>query len=93
VAIERWTGTAVGRSSTVANGSLVWTVANAREHSADFDSQVLETLALLDANLKAAGSDRKHILSVQALLANVSDQDAFDRHWCPWIGSDPQSWP
>lgn len=93
VDIERWAGQAIGRSHSVAYGSLVWTVANTRRPSGDLGEQILETFSVLDQNLTAAGSSRRHILSVQVLLSDIADRDAFDRLWCEWIGDDPKAWP
>lgn len=91
--IERWTGSAVGRSRTVAYADLVWTVSNARTPGADFGAQVAQTLQLLDRALREAGSDRGRLLSVQVVLADVSMRDAFDSLWREWIGPDPRHWP
>jgi enamine deaminase RidA (YjgF/YER057c/UK114 family) len=91
--IERWAGRAIGRSQSVAYADLLWTVANARDTAADFAAQVLETFAVLEQNLEATGSSRRHLLSVQVLLSDIGDRDAFDRLWCAWIGDDPQAWP
>ena len=54
--IERWPGGAIGRSRMSALGDLLWVVSNARDARADFDAQVAETFALLDAALKEGGS-------------------------------------
>ena len=91
--IERWTGSAVGRSRTVAFGDLVWTVSNARTPGTDFEAQVAETLQFLDRALKEAGSDRSRLLSVQVILSDIATRDAFDALWRAWIGPDPRQWP
>jgi enamine deaminase RidA (YjgF/YER057c/UK114 family) len=91
--IQRWSGDAQGRSRAVAHGSLLWVVANATDSTADFQAQVTETLAHLDASLQAAGSDRSRLLSVQVMLADVSLRLAFDEMWQSWIGPAPETWP
>lgn len=91
--IERWAGSAVGRSQAVACGDLVWTVANARSTTAGFAAQVAETFSLLEQNLQLAGSSKRHLLSVQVLLADIGNRDEFDRLWRPWIGDEPETWP
>ena len=91
--IERWAGSAVGRSQAVACGDLVWTVANARRTNEGFAVQVAETFALLEQNLQRAGSSRRHLLSVQVLLTDIANRDEFDRLWCQWIGDDREAWP
>ena len=91
--IERWRGSAAGRSRIVAFGELVWTVSNATTPGADFEAQAVETLQRLDQSLREAGSDRGRLLSAQVILADVSMRDAFDALWQVWIGPDPQHWP
>jgi len=70
--IERWRGSAAGRSRMVAFGELVWAVSNASVPGADFEAQAVETLQRLDQSLREAGSDRGRLLSVQVILADVS---------------------
>jgi len=91
--VDRWTSSAKGRSRSVAYGNVVWTVANAIDRSADFDAQVAESLRMLEAHLVEAGSARTHLLSVQVILSNIADRDAFDSLWNEWIGPSPQHWP
>ena len=91
--ILRWPASGPGRSRTVAHAGLVWTVANARDASADFDTQVAQSLQMLDAHLQEAGSGRARLLSLQVILADIAQRGAFDRHWQEWIGPDPAHWP
>jgi enamine deaminase RidA (YjgF/YER057c/UK114 family) len=91
--IERWPAGALGRSRAVAFGSLLWVVANATNANADFQAQVAETLARLDASLQEAGSNRSSLLSVQVLLNDIGLRSVFDEMWLTWIGPDPDSWP
>lgn len=91
--IQRRASTAQGRSRTVAYGGLVWTVANATDPSADFEAQVAQSLALLESHLTEAGSARTHLLSLQVILTEISNRDAFDVQWREWIGPDPAHWP
>ena len=91
--IERWAGSAVGRSQAVARADLVWTVANARPTTEGFAAQVAETFSLLEQNLERAGSSRRGMLSVQVLLTDIGNRDEFDRLWRLWIGDDPEAWP
>lgn len=90
---KRWGGRAIGRSHTVARGDMVWSVSNAVTAGADFETQVQETLAFLDASLEKAGSSRQRLLSVQVLLTDIARREQFDTQWCAWIGEDPQHWP
>jgi enamine deaminase RidA (YjgF/YER057c/UK114 family) len=91
--ITRWPSSNKGRSREVACGELVWTVANAKDKSVDFDTQATQSLQMLESNLIEAGSARTHLLSVQVMLADIAHRDAFDRLWQEWIGDDPAHWP
>jgi enamine deaminase RidA (YjgF/YER057c/UK114 family) len=91
--IHRFAGSAAGRSRSVAFGTTHWTVANATQADADFDTQVAQTFAVLDASLKEAGTHRARLLSVQVILADMQDKARFDALWLQWIGGDPQGWP
>jgi len=92
--IERWSSSSgAGRSRTVAAGGIVWTVANATDATADFATQVAQALRILDAHLREAGSARTHLLSLQVMLADISNRAAFDASWQAWIGPDPAHWP
>ena len=91
--IERWRGSAAGRSRMVAFGELVWAVSNANTPGAGCEAQAVETLQRLDQSLREAGSDRGRLLSVQVILADISMRDAFDALWQVWIGPDPRHWP
>src|SRR3954454_20924266 len=78
VPITRWPSTGQGRSRTVAYGGLVWTVANATDPSADFEAQAAQSLAMLESHLAEAGSARTHLLSLQVILTEIANRDAFD---------------
>lgn len=91
--VTRWSSRAKGRSRSVAYGDTVWTVANAIDTSADFAGQVDESLRVLDAHLREAGSARTHLLSVQVILADIQNRTVFDELWRAWIGTNPAHWP
>src|SRR3954470_3167572 len=91
--INRGPTTAKGPSRTVAYVGLVWTVANAIDTSAGFETQVAQGLAMLESHLTEAGSARTHLLSLQVLLAEIANRDAFDQTWREWIGPNPEHWP
>jgi enamine deaminase RidA (YjgF/YER057c/UK114 family) len=93
VDIERWPGSTAGRSRASGYGGLLWLVANATDPAADFRAQTGQTLATLDDSLRAGGSNRSRLLSVQVLLADIRDKSAFDEMWQAWIGPDPAAWP
>lgn len=91
--IQRRAGSAAGRNRSVALGAMLWTVANATQADAGFDTQVAQTFDVLDASLREAGSSRARMLSVQVILADITDKARFDALWLSWIGADPQGWP
>jgi enamine deaminase RidA (YjgF/YER057c/UK114 family) len=90
--VERWPSATPRPQPTVACNGLLWTVANATDPSAGFEDQVIQSLSRLESHLQEAGSARSHLLSLQVLLADIQDRDAFDRLWCEWIGPDPTHW-
>jgi enamine deaminase RidA (YjgF/YER057c/UK114 family) len=91
--IDRWKGSAAGRSRASAVGETLWLVANATNPTPDFRDQVTETLSILDATLRETNSSRARLLSVQVLLTDMANKAVFDEMWLAWIGSDPQGWP
>ena len=91
--ITRWPSGAPGRSRSVRHGGRLYTVANARDAGAPFADQVAQSLAMLEAHLREAGSSRAHLLSIQVLLHDIAQRPEFDRHWVAWIGDDPDHWP
>ena len=91
--IERWSGSAKGRSLVVSFGDLVWAVATASDAGAAFESQAAQSLRMLDSHLALAGSARTRLLSLQVMLTDISNRDAFDALWQEWIGPDPTHWP
>ena len=91
--IVRWPSSALGRSRAVAFNGVVWTVANTSDGSADFDVQVAQSLAMLEAHLQEAGSSRHHMLSLQVILVDIDKRSAFDARWQEWIGPNPEHWP
>jgi len=90
--IERWPGSAPGRSRAVAFGDLVWAVADAPGHGG-IAEQTRECLRRLDRHLAEAGSDRSRLLSVQIFLADIGQKAAMNDGWTEWLGSDPAHWP
>lgn len=91
--IQRWPGSAAGRSRIVAYGGLIWTVANASDRSDAFHEQALQSLRMLEAHLIEAGSSKAHLLSIQVMLADIGELETFDNLWREWIGSRPEHRP
>jgi enamine deaminase RidA (YjgF/YER057c/UK114 family) len=91
--IERWPGSTSGRSRATAMGNLVWAVANATDTSADFPTQVTQSLSSLDSALRLTGSNRSRLLTVQVILQDISFKSAFETMWQEWIGTNLKDWP
>ena len=91
--VDRWPSRGPGRSRIVACGHAIWTVANATDTTAGFEAQAIESLQMLESHLLEAGSARTHLLSVQVILSDIEDRNAFDALWRDWIGPDPAHWP
>ncbi len=91
--IKHWSSSGQGRSRTVMSDTMVWTVANATDATANFETQVAQSFAVLDRHLAEAASARTHIVSLQVILADIASRDAFDVLWRDWIGPEPAHWP
>lgn len=57
----------------------------------DAHGQAADILRQIDVLLHQAGSDKRHLLSVQVFLADISDFDALNRAWDAWL--DPAHKP
>ena len=88
--IERWPGDARGRCRATAWRDLVFTVATA--NGASVAEQTRASLAAIDGNLAAAGSDRSRLLSSTVYLTDIANKAQMDAVWCDWIG-DASNWP
>ncbi|MGH8808471.1 MAG: RidA family protein [Noviherbaspirillum sp.] len=51
----------------------------------DIGAQTSEVLASIDSLLQQAGSDRKHLLSVRILLADINDYAGLNEVWDEWV--------
>ena len=89
--IERKAGSAAGRSSAVAYDGLVWTVATASEKSPSMREQTVATLAAIDRNLAALGSDKSRILSATVYIADMARKGEMNEAWLAWV--DPANPP
>ena len=81
-----------GRSPAVAYGGLVFAVATARSTSPSVAEQTRLTLAALEKNLEAGGSDRTRILQATVYLRDMGKKEEMDAVWCDWIGP-AENWP
>ncbi len=90
--IDRVTGTARGRSPAVRHNGIAYAVATAGSDSPSVAEQTRLTLATLDRNLDAAGSDKTRLLQATVYLRDMSTKAEMDEVWCEWIGS-AENWP
>ena len=91
--IERKRGVYTGRNKATAYKDLVWTVATSADDSISFPEQTIESLQTIENNLLELGSSKHRILSAQVFLTNLDNKAEMDKHWCAWLGDDPQHWP
>ncbi len=57
----------------------------------DAEGQTADILRQIDALLRQAGTDKRHLLSVQIVLADMGDYAAMNRAWDAWM--DPAHKP
>lgn len=63
----------------------------ADEPNADAEAQTRDILDQIDALLASAGTDKRHLLSVQIFLGDMADFAAMNRAWDAWL--DPAHKP
>ena len=90
--IDRITGAARGRSPAVHHNAIVYAVATARSDSPSLAEQTRLTLAVLEKNFTAAGSDKTRLLQATVYLRDMSTKAEMDEVWCEWIG-EAENWP
>ena len=90
--INRITGAAKGRSPAVHHNGIVYAVATAGSDSSSVAEQTRLTLARLEQNLNAVGSDKTCLLQATVYLRDMSTKAEMDKVWCEWIG-DAENWP
>jgi enamine deaminase RidA (YjgF/YER057c/UK114 family) len=90
--IDRITGTATGRSPAVRHNGIAYAVATAGSSSSSVAEQTRLTLAALDRNLAAVGSDKTRLLQATVYLRDMSTKAEMDEVWCDWIGG-AENWP
>ena len=90
--IDRLRGAAKGRSSAVNHNGIVYAVATASSDSSSVAEQTRLTLAVLEKNFTAAGSDKTRLLQATVYLRDMSTKAEMDEVWCEWIG-EADNWP
>ena len=86
--IQRFAGSAYGRSSAVIHNGLVFTVATARNKSASLGEQTRDALKALDARLKEAGSSKSRILSATVYITDMARKPDMNAAWDEWVDPD-----
>jgi enamine deaminase RidA (YjgF/YER057c/UK114 family) len=86
--IQRWAGGAAGRSRIVKHAGVVYTVATARDKSAPVGRQTAEALAMIDANLAEAGTDKSKLLSATVYITDMANKADMDAAWRAWVDPD-----
>ena len=73
-------------SGAVVAGGLVWLAGQVPDDpSADAEAQTADILRQVDALLAEAGTDRRALLSVTVVLADIADAPAMNRAWDAWL--------
>lgn len=93
ILVQRVAGVAAGRSSGSAFGNLAWAVATSADKGLGLIEQTLATFAKIERTLATLGSDKRYLLSVTVVLADLNDKDVFDLEWEKWVGDDSRHWP
>lgn len=77
--------------AAIFNGVVYLAGQVAEDATKDITGQTEEVLAMIDARLAEAGSDKTRILSTQIFLADLSDFDGMNQVWDAWVvdGSAP----
>jgi enamine deaminase RidA (YjgF/YER057c/UK114 family) len=91
MAIERWAGSAPGRSRVVRHAGTVYTVATARDKAPSVGRQTADALAVIDRNLAEAGTDKSQLLSATVYITDMAHKPEMDAVWRAWV--DPAGAP
>ncbi len=77
--------------ATVAGGLVFLAGQVADDATLDAEGQTADILAQIDALLAEAGTDKRALLQVQVVLADIADAAAMNRAWDAWL--DPAHKP
>ena len=90
--ISRVSGSYRGRCRAVTHNGLVYAVATDTDGSTTLAEQTRRTLAILEQNLRDAGSGKAGLLQVTVYLRDMSGKPEMDAVWCDWVGPS-ENWP
>nr|WP_235913676.1 RidA family protein [Pseudoroseomonas coralli] len=71
--------------ATVAGGFIFLAGQVADDATLDAEGQTSDILAQIDALLADAGTDKRALLQVQIVLADIADAAAMNRAWDRWL--------
>ncbi|TPG55643.1 RidA family protein [Roseomonas nepalensis] len=77
--------------ATVAGGFVFLAGQVADDATLDAEGQTADILRQVDALLAEAGTDKRALLQVQVVLADIKDAPAMNRAWDAWL--DPAAKP
>ncbi len=79
-------------SGAVVAGGMVWLAGQvADDATLDAEGQTADILRQIDALLAEAGTDRRALVSITVVLADIRDAPAMNRAWDAWL--DPAHKP
>jgi enamine deaminase RidA (YjgF/YER057c/UK114 family) len=79
-------------SGAVVSGGFVFLAGQvADDATLDAEGQTADILRQIDALLAEAGTDKRALLQVQVILADIADAPAMNRAWDAWL--DPSAKP
>jgi len=79
-------------SGAVVAGGMVWLAGQvADDATLDAEGQTADILRQIDALLAEAGTDKRALVSIQIVLADIRDAAAMNRAWDAWL--DPAHKP
>ena len=79
-------------SGAVVGGGIIWLAGQvADDPTLDAEGQTADILAQIDALLAEAGTDKRALMSVTIVLADIRDAPAMNRAWDAWL--DPSAKP
>jgi enamine deaminase RidA (YjgF/YER057c/UK114 family) len=73
-------------SGAVIGGGLIWLAGQVADDAGlDAEGQTADILKQIDALLAEAGTDKRALLSVTVILADIRDAPAMNRAWDRWL--------